>query len=151
MVNIIGIRKKDTKINTLYNLIEELYLLGRKFANLPDDEWFIDLTHNFVRIKHQNQELDIYYYRTSDSYSVELSDWNVYEHFEFEIASKEIELKKPYDIDMLEKYNKDFLIDFCKRALEFLNARYEYFLPLKQQKLAELRKKRSKINEFERG
>lgn len=151
MVNIIDIRKKDTKINTLYNLIEELYLLGRKFANLPDDEWFIDLTHNFVRIKHQNQELDIYYYRTSDSYSVELSDWNIYEHFEFEIASKEIELKKHYDIDMLEKYNKDFLIDFCKRALEFLNARYEYFLPLKQQKLEELRKKRSKINEFERG
>lgn len=151
MVNIIDIRKKDTKINTLYNLIEELYLLGRKFANLPDDEWFIDLTHNFVRIKHQQQELDIYYYRTSDSYSVELSDWDIYEHFEFEIASKEIELEKPYDIDMLEKYNKDFLIDFCKRALEFLNARYEYFLPLKQQKLAELRKKRSKINEYERG
>lgn len=151
MVNIIDIRKKDTKINTLYNLIEELYLLGRKFANLPEDEWFIDLTHNFVRIKHQNQELDIYYYRTSDSYSVELSDWNVYEHFEFEIASKEIELEKHYDIDMLEKYNKDFLIDFCKRALEFLNARYEYFLPLKQQKLAELRKKRCKINEYERG
>ena len=151
MVNIIGIRKKDIKINTLYNLIEELYLLGRKFANLPDDEWFIDLTYNFVRIKHQNQELNIYYYRTSDSYSVELCDWNVYEHFEFEIALKEIELKKHYDIDVLEKYNKDFLIDFCKRALEFLNARYEYFLPLKQQKLEELRKKRSKINEYERG
>lgn len=151
MVNIIGIRKKDTKINTLYNLIEELYLLGRKFANLPDDEWFIDLTHNFVRVKHQNQELDIYYYSTSDSYSVELSDWNVYEHFEFEIASKEIELKKHYDIDMLEKYSKNFLIDFCERALEFLNARYEYFLPLKQQKLEELRKKRSEINEYERG
>ena len=52
---------------------------------------------------------------------------------------------------MLEKYSKDFLIDFCKQALEFLNARYEYFLPLKQQKLEELRRKRNKINEFERG
>ena len=150
MGNIIDILKKDTKINTLYNLIEELYFLGRKFANLPDDEWFIDLTHNFVQVKHQKKELDIYYY-TSDSYSVELSDWDVFEHFEFEIASKEIELKKQYDADTLEKYSKDFLIDFCKQALEFLNARYEYFLPLKQQKLEELRRKRNKINEFERG
>ena len=64
---------------------------------------------------------------------------------------KEIELKKQYDADTLEKYSKDFLIDFCKQALEFLNARYEYFLPLKQQKLEELRRKRNKINEFERG
>lgn len=151
MGNIIDIRKKDTKTTTLYNLIEELYILGRKFANLPDDEWFIDLTHKFVRVKHQKKELDIYFYCTSDSYSVELSDWDVYEHFEFEIAPKAIELKKQYDVDMLEKYSKDFLIDFCKQALEFLNARYEYFLPLKQQKLEELCRKRNKIKEFERG